>query len=282
MLAIHRSRKLIPPFRLLRPRSAAEAAALQGEAPGRIAFMAGGIDLVNRLKFGAAPGTAIDTVVHLGDVPGLRDIVEHADGITIGALVTHQALQESALIRARLPALAQTWDGVANIRVRLKGTVGGNLMARDPLYDFPLAVMAAGARLRFVDPDGASRLVAASALAGPVALPGLLTAIELPRPDGLHLVFDRALRPVVSLAVGLDRADGMIRSGRVAVGCAHAAPVVVPLPIGGGVGLEAAPTVAQLAAAALPPPVTDSLASGDYRRRMVAVLTRRALQAAAA
>src|ERR1043165_4939280 len=166
MLAIHRSRKLIPPFRLLRPRSAAEAAALQGEAPGGIAFMAGGIDLVNRLKFGAAPGTQIDTVVHLGGVPGLGDIVEHADGITIGALVTHQQLEDSALLRARLPALAQTWDGVANIRVRLKGTVGGNLMARDPLYDFPLAVLAAGARLRFVDPDGGVRVVPAAELAG--------------------------------------------------------------------------------------------------------------------
>ena len=38
---------MIPPFRLVRPRSAAEAAALQGEAPTRIAFMAGGIDLVS-------------------------------------------------------------------------------------------------------------------------------------------------------------------------------------------------------------------------------------------
>ncbi len=282
MLAIHRSRKMIPPFRLLRPRTAAEAAALQGEAPERIAFMAGGIDLVNRLKFGAAPGPHIDTVVHLGDVPGLRDIVEHADGITIGALVTHQALQESALIRARLPALAQAWDGVANIRVRLKGTVGGNLMARDPLYDFPLAVMAAGARLRFIDPDGAPRVVPAVALTGPAAPPGLLTAIELPRPDAVRLLFDRSLRPVVSVAVGLDLADGAITGGRVAVGGAHAAPVVVPVLIEGGIGRDAAAASAQLAAAALPPPVTDTLASGDYRRRMVAVLTRRALEAMAA
>jgi len=282
MLAIHRSRKLIPPFRLLRPRSAAEAAALQGEAPGRIAFMAGGIDLVNRLKFGAAPGAQIDTVVHLGGVPGLGDIVEHADGITIGALVTHQQLEDSPLIRARLPVLAQTWDSVANIRIRLKGTVGGNLMARDPLYDFPLAVMAAGARLRFVDPDGGMRVVPAAELAGKAMPSGLLTAIELPRPDALRLVFDRSLRPVVSLAVGLDLAAGVVKSGRVAVGCAHAAPIVMPLPIGGGISCEAASSIARLAAAALPAPITDTLASGDYRRRMAEVLTRRALQALAA
>jgi carbon-monoxide dehydrogenase medium subunit len=278
MLAIHRSRKLIPPFRLLRPRSAAEAAALQGEAPARSAFMAGGIDLVNRLKFGAP----LDTVVHLGGVPGLDEIVESPQGVTIGACVTHQALQESALIRARLPALAQTWDGVGNIRIRLKGTVGGNLMARDPLYDFPLAVMAAGGRLRFVDPDGAPRLVGVTELGGPAPLPGLLTAIELPPPDRLLLAFDRSLRPVVSLAVGLDVTEGGVTGGRVAVGCAYATPVVLPLPIGGGVGVDAAASIARLAAAALPEPVTDSLATGAYRRRMIEVLTRRTLQALAA
>lgn len=278
MLAIHRSRKLIPPFRLVRPRSAAEAAALQGEAPGRIAFMAGGIDLVNRLKFGGD----VETVVHLGAVPGLGEIVETAEGIAIGACVTHQRLQESAVIRTRLPALAQTWDGVANIRIRLKGTVGGNLMARDPLYDFPLAVMAAGARLRFVDPDGAPRLADAAELAGVRPPTGLLTAIEFPHPDRLRLVFDRSLRPVVSLALGLDVADGQIVGGRIAVGGAYATPVVAVLPIGGGVGLDAAASVARLATAALPEPLTDTLASGRYRRRMIEVLTRRNLEALAA
>lgn len=275
MLAIHRSRKLIPPFRLVRPRSAAEAAALQGEAPGRIAFMAGGIDLVNRLKFGGAPGTEIDTVVHLGGVPGLCEIAEQSDGVLIGACVTHQQLQESALIRARLPALAQTWDAVGNVRVRLKGTLGGNLMACDPLYDFPLAVMATGAQLRFVDPDGAPRLVGADVLAGPGAIPGLLTAIVLPSPDRLRLAFDRSLRPVVSLAVGLDVADGRVTGGRLAVGGAFAAPRVVPVPTGD------AATVARAVAAALPEPLTDTLATGAYRRRMIEVLTRRALQALA-
>jgi carbon-monoxide dehydrogenase medium subunit len=274
MLAIHRSRHLIAPFRLLRPRSAAEAAALQGEAPAGRAFMAGGIDLVNRLKFGAP----IDTVVHLGAVPGLGEIAEHAGGVTIGAAVTHQQLHDSPVIRARLPVLAQTWDAVANVRIRLKGTVGGNLMVRDPLYDFPLAVMAAGARLRFVEPDGAPRLVDAAALAARSAPAGLLTAIELPPPDRLRLAFDRSLRPALSLAVGLDLADGRPAGGRVAIGCAYATPIVAGLPIAPGATLDPA-AVARALAAALPEPVTDTLASGDYRRRMAEVLTRRALAA---
>ena len=51
-LAIHRSRKLIPDFRLKRPRSASEAVAMKIAGGDGAAFMAGGIDLVNRLKFG--------------------------------------------------------------------------------------------------------------------------------------------------------------------------------------------------------------------------------------
>src|SRR5580704_15098618 len=98
-LAVHRSRKLIPDFSLLRPRSAEEAVALQARAPETTLFMAGGIDVINRLKFGAP----VATLVHLGAVPGLDDIVETEDGLIIGAAVTHDALQGSAPVQARLP-----------------------------------------------------------------------------------------------------------------------------------------------------------------------------------
>ncbi len=273
-LAVHRSRKLIPEFRVLRPRSAAEAAALQaGNADA--AFMAGGIDLINRLKFGAG----IATVVHLGAVPGLRDIAETEQGLMIGAGVTHLELEESPLIRARLPTLAETWSTVANIRIRVKGTVGGNVMARDPGYDLAPALMAAGARLAFVGCDGATRRVDAAALtdvAGrPVAQPGLLTTIELPDPARLKLALDRTLRPILSLALGLDVADGRVRGGRVAFGCAFSAPFVVAVPIDAGPPAAIARAVATM----LPDPVSDRHASAAYRRRMAEVLLRRNLVA---
>jgi carbon-monoxide dehydrogenase medium subunit len=267
MLAVHRSRKLIPDFTLLRPRTIEEAAALQARAPETSAFLAGGIDVINRLKFGAP----ITTLIHLGAVPGLADIAETADGLLIGACVTHDQLQTSALVRARLPALTETWSGVANIRIRLKGTLGGNLMAREPAYDFALAVMAAGAILRFVGADGAMRRVAAAALtdAGgrPVPQFGLLTAIELPT-RGLRLSFDRSLRPALSLALGEDA-----RGGRVAIGCAFAAPLARELAAG-----DTQADVARATAASLPEPMSDMHAGGAYRRRMIELLLRRRLE----
>ena len=157
-LAVHRSRKLIPEFRLHRPRSAAEAVAMKAAAGPGAVYMAGGIDVVNRMK----SGLPVTDVIHLGLVAGLDGIEEVDDGLRLGALVTHDRLATSPLVRARLPALAQTWPDVANIRIRCKGTIGGNIMAGDPAYDFALAALAADARLHFLAADGSMRIVSAA------------------------------------------------------------------------------------------------------------------------
>ena len=113
-LAVHRSRKLIPEFRLHRPRSGAEAVALKAAGGAGAVFMAGGIDVVNRMKF----GDPVTEVIHLGRVDGLDCIEEQEGRLQLGALVTHDRLATSLQVRARLPSLAQTWPDVANIRIR--------------------------------------------------------------------------------------------------------------------------------------------------------------------
>jgi len=156
-LTVHRSRKLIPEFDLHRPTTVAKAVAIKAaRGPGAV-FMAGGIDVVNRMKF----GVPVTDVIYLAGIAGLDEITETPDGLRLGALVTHDRLATSPLVARHLPALTQTWDDVANIRVRCKGTLGGNLMAGDPAYDFALAAMAANARLEFLEPGGATRTVAA-------------------------------------------------------------------------------------------------------------------------
>jgi len=270
-LAVHRSRKLIPEFALHRPRSAAEAVAMKAAAgPGGV-FMAGGIDVVNRMKFGAP----VTDLIHLAGVNGLYDIEEAAGGLRLGALVTHDRLATSPLVRSRLPDLVQCWPEVANIRIRCKGTIGGNIMARDPGYDFALASMAADARLHFLTADGGMRVIAVSE-PDAVTEDGLLTAITMPSGAALRLIFDRSLRPIVSLAVGLDVADGHITGGRVAIGCAYHTPAVARLPPIGPVRQSG--EVAGMVATGLPEPVADHHASPGYRRRMIEVLLRRILE----
>ena len=196
-LAVHRSRKLIREFRLHRPRSAMEAVALKAAAGAGAVFMAGGIDVVNRMKFGAS----VTEVIHLGRLACLDRIEEREGELHLGALVTHDRLATAPQVAARVPSLTQTWPDVANIRIRCKGTIGGNIMAGDPTYDFALAAMAAEAQLHFLALDGSTTVIAA--LDGVAEQVGLLTAIVLPTGTKVRLLFDRSLRPIVTLALGL-------------------------------------------------------------------------------
>jgi carbon-monoxide dehydrogenase medium subunit len=279
-LTVHRSRKLIPDFRLHRPVSAIEAIAIKADrGPGAV-YMAGGIDVVNRMKF----GVPVTDIIHLAGIAELDTITEENSGLRLGSLVTHDRMATSPLVARHLPALAQTWDAVANIRVRCKGTLGGNIMASDPNYDFVLAAMAADARLDFIEPGGAARVTAAAnpdALAGD----GLLVAITVPSFERLRLSLDRSLRPIVTLALGLDLADGRVAGGRVAIGCAYTKPVALRLPLGEPLPphelARCAEMLAHKMASALPEPIGDHNAGAGYRRRMIEVLLRRNLAAVA-
>jgi carbon-monoxide dehydrogenase medium subunit len=279
-LAVHRSRKMIPEFRLRRPRSPSEAVEMRAEAGDSAVFMAGGIDLVNRMKF----GEPVAEVIYLGSIAGLDAIAETEARMRLGSLVTHYQLETSAIVRERFPELAETWQDVANIRIRYKGTIGGNIMTADPAYDFTLAAMAGGAELHFLGMDGTARIFSAMDMYG--AKPdGLLTAITLPMVRRLRLAFDRSLRPAVTLALGLDLDDGKVVAGRIAIGCAYTAPLAATLPLNELLPpREVARRSASLAhdvAVSLPEPVNDGHASAHYRRRMIEVLVRRNLGALA-
>ena len=217
-------------------------------------------------------GMPVTDVVHLGGIAGLDDIIEDGDGLRLGSLVTHDRLARAPLVARRLPALAETWRGVANIRIRCKGTIGGNLMSGEPGYDFALAALAAGARLEFLMLDGTLRIVMADE-PGAAETGGLLTAIVFPATPGLRLRFDRSLRPVATIALGHDA-----KGGRLAIGCAYRAPVAIRLPLDERLPPHA---LAPLVAASLPEPVADHEAGSAYRRRMIEVLLRRNLEAAA-
>jgi carbon-monoxide dehydrogenase medium subunit len=201
--------------------------------------------------------------------------------LRLGSLVTHDQLATSPTVCASLPQLAKTWSAIANIRIRCKGTIGGNIMAGDPAYDFALAAGATGARLQFVDRGGGTMTMAAGDLGG--GAHGLLAAVIFPRTPSCRLIFDRSLRPIVTLAIGLDLAGEAVVAGRLAIGCAYRRPLVVDIPVDGPTAPPAlaaqAPGLAEAVVSSLPEPNTDHHASAAYRRRMIGVLLRRQLSA---
>jgi len=242
MLVALRSRRQIAPFVMHRPASVTEAEALRA-APGVNVFMAGGIELIDWLKY----GHEVDRVIRLDGIPGLSDIEMTADGLRIGAMATHADIVASPVVRAVLPDLAALWPQVANPRVRFTGTIGGNVMCGNADY------------------DGLPALMALGALAPGQALDGLVTGFVIPEPARLRLFADRSLRPAVSVWLGLQIAGGIVHAVRVAVGT-----VCVSLPLE-GVPVRDLGRVADQVTARLPESVTG------YRRRMVGVLTRRIL-----
>jgi carbon-monoxide dehydrogenase medium subunit len=265
---VSKSHRAIPPFDLVRPRTVGDALDALGADS---ALIAGGIDQVQRL----IDGPPVARLVTLTTIPALAEIVEEPAAVRIGACVTHYRIETDPVLGRALPDLAAAWATVGNVRVRMAGTLGGNVMAREANYDGPVLLAAADATLRFATPRGATEHRIADP--DPDWNPpenAVLTEVSVPRVVGRRLVFDRSLKPAITLAVALDPegADGF--SGRIAIGCAFARPLCRRFTFG------SAPDIGILAdkfAALLPLPRHDAFASRDYRRRMAATLIRRHL-----
>jgi CO/xanthine dehydrogenase FAD-binding subunit len=271
MLVALRSRRQIAPFSLHRPETAAEAVALR-QAPGASAFLGGGTDLIDWLKY----GHAIDRLIRLDGIPGLAEIAGDAAALRIGAMATHDAIAESPVLAALLPDLPQLWRSVANPRVRFAGTLGGNVMAGNADYDGLPALLAVGAQAELASADGSACVPLADL---PYDGAALLTGFVIPAPGTLLLFADRSLRPALSVWLGLTVEADRVKAVRVAVGMSHPIPPCVTLATDLRLA-ELGAASADLAAAvldALPPPRTDGRAGAAYRCRMAGVLARRIL-----
>ena len=271
MLTGLRSRKHIAPFALARPTSIDACLACLTEGK-RVALMAGGLDLIDRMK----SGEAYDIVVALSGIPALTGIRADNGTLTIGALTTHADLSRDPLIAETLPDLATLWREIANPRIRHTGTIGGNLMSALPHYDAMPALMALGATATIASPANSIRQIVLDELPGH---PALLVNVTIPE-TGVRLVADRSLHPSVAIYAGATIAETRIAKLRIAIGGAFARARMVNIPVQdlpqADLGSQAA-AFARTVMDALPEPLTDGFASAGYRRRMIEVLTRRAL-----
>jgi len=94
-------------------------------------------------------------LISLGRLPGLGTIQQEVGSLRLGALSTHRQVETSATVRAVLPALAETFGTVANVRVRNAATVGGVLAEADYASDPPTALLALDATVEVHGPAGA-------------------------------------------------------------------------------------------------------------------------------
>ncbi len=275
------------PFDLLIPETVDEALALLADPGGRP--IAGGSDLIPLMQAGQVRP---ERVIDLSRLAALRGI--HHDGgghVRIGALTTHAQLEASALLWQRATVLVQAARRVGGVQTRRRGTVGGNLIHASPAADVALALLALEAHVTLRSRRGARQLSLDQFLTGPGQTvrhdDELLTevAFALPGPaagSAFHKLGKRSamIIAVVSVAAVLVLEDGLIGEARLALG--SVAPTVVRAPqaealLRGQPPDEALYRQAGEIARQEARPIDDFRASAEYRRRMVAVLTRRAL-----
>jgi CO/xanthine dehydrogenase FAD-binding subunit len=256
--------------------------------------VAGGTDLVVGARQGKAPLPERLVAIHRLEDLGRIDQMNGA--LRLGALVTHAQLAADPAVRQRLTALADASAIVGSRATRAQGTIGGNLMNASPAMETGGPLLCFGSTVTLRSSSGVRTLGVDELLAGPgqtTALPGELlqdVAVPLP-PEGtgscyLRLEYRRQMEIAVVGATAVLRLENdRVVDARVAI--TALAPTIRRVPEaeaalrGTDAGPEAARSAAEKAAAACSP-ISDVRASADYRTAMAAVITRRAIQAAAA
>jgi aerobic carbon-monoxide dehydrogenase medium subunit len=138
-------------FDLLQPRTLAEASDLLVKHGDDARAIAGGTTIIILMKQRALH---YPFLVNLQSIPGLNRIEQKADGLRIGALATHRAVELSPLVRSVCPVVAEAFHHIGNVRVRETASVGGNLAHADNRLDPPPPLLLLDAEVTVFGPDG--------------------------------------------------------------------------------------------------------------------------------
>ena len=255
-----------------RPRSVDEALSLLAANPNGRA-LAGGQTLVNVMKARIA---APELLVDLNAIPGLREIRETDEGLELGPMVTYTQLARSEEVIRTRPILAEVAAQIADVQVRNRGTLGGNLCSNDPTNHLPPVLVAVGATMTVAGAAGTRTVPAEEFFLGvyltAVGSGELLTGISVPQ--------RQAGDGFASVTIGADgtcianAAASMNGGVRVALGCVAATPVLIEVPSADEESVRSA-----VADAELDPP-SDIHAPAAYRRQLAGILAGRAVRQA--
>jgi CO/xanthine dehydrogenase FAD-binding subunit len=270
------------------PKSLPEAIELLSRLDGSGRVIAGGTDLMLQMRSGVrTPGS----VVNIKGLPELAGIEYDENGdLWIGALVTLRELTRSPIIAERFPALAKTAGMMASEQVRSFATAGGNLCNGSPSADLAPPLMVMGAKVIAVGPAGERHIPLERFFLGPgrtaLADDELMSGIQVPLPESPAVYLKQAPRlfmdiAVVGVAASIRVEDTLCRAARIALGAVAPVPLrateAEAMLVDSPLTTEVIAKAAQAAADACSP-IDDVRGSARYRRKMVKVLTRRAIQ----
>ena len=274
------------------PKTFDEAAAIAAGATGKTRFLAGGTDVLVQLR---AAMVTPDDLIDLKHIPGVKDITPTPEGgWRIGIAVSGAELGRHAGLLADWPGVVEGMQLVGSTQVQGRATLVGNLCNGSPAADSVPAMVAAGATVSVIGPQGSRDVAVEDIPVGPGRTslqPGeIITAITLP-PRG-NRAGDAYLRfiprtemdiAVVGVAVNLTLDGDRIATARVALGAVGPKIFLVPAAaqaIIGGTLDDAAMAALSAAAIAASTPISDKRGTAEFRRDIVGVLVKRAARIA--
>lgn len=278
------------PFEYVRPQTVEDVLEALASHPGAT-LLAGGQSLLPLLHVRElSPSMVID----IGGLTELDYIEAHDDHLAVGAATRMRKAELSPEVAAWAPLVVTALRNVASVPVRNRGTVGGSLAFARPSAELPSVAVALDAELCIAQQGEVRTVRARDFFLGPhqtvLSSRDLLTEIRIPQlPTSARWAMNAYSRRRNDLAlaaayvgVGVD-ADGRCDFARVVLGGVGATPLRMEEAERILVGAEPTPELIDVAAAAavtVVDPPTDWMGSGDFRRHLVGVVTRRALRAA--
>ncbi|MCB9457042.1 MAG: FAD binding domain-containing protein [Anaerolineaceae bacterium] len=282
---------MLKPFVIHEPRTPQQASELLNEYGWDATVYAGGTELLVVMKEGLASYAHLINIKTISDIHTIH-LTDNDAALRIGAAVTHRAIETSSMIAAHAPLLIEMERSLANVRVRTMGTLAGNLCFAEPHSD-PAAVCMAwpGASFELTSTDGVRQVLPDEFFIDLFMTARqeneIMTAIHLPLlPPGMGSAYHKFVlleRPSVSVAAFVSVAGTTIKSAHIAVGSVGPVPyratAAENMLLGQTPGDEPYRAAAEAAASAADP-VGDLYGSVEYKRQLIRVLTRQALQQA--
>lgn len=275
------------PFEHFSPKNLTEALELLEQENGRTQVIAGGTDLMLKMRAGILEPSKVINIKGLEELKGLS--YDSNEGLTLGALTTLRALTRTSAIRESYPSLAHAAYLMASEQIRSFATVGGNLCNAAPSADLAPPLIALKAQVHLVSLGGERQIPLEEFFLGPgisALQPGeLLKEIRVPPPVGRTIYLKHSARAFMDIAmvgvgIGLEIDHEVCEQARIVLGAVAPVPLrahsaeeaLIGEPVTEGQIILVAKAAADACA-----PIDDVRGAAWYRRRMVDVLVRRGL-----
>jgi aerobic carbon-monoxide dehydrogenase medium subunit len=255
-------------------------------------LLAGGHSLLPAMKLRL---TQPKHLVDLRKLSGLSGIKEDGATLVIGAMTTHYAVESSPVVKSKCPVLAATAAQIGDPMVRNMGTIGGSLAHADPAADYPATLIAVGAEMVAEGPKGRRSIKVDDFFKGlfttALGPDEIITEVRVPtggpKVGSAYLKFPHPASrfAVVGVAAVLAMDDGKVTKASIGITGAGTKAVRAKGVEAGLTGKALDAATIQAAAEKAPDGVdvqADLQGSEEYKRHLLKVFARRAIEAASA